>query len=58
MYNVTELEKIQKSFLWENSTSEIKHNTLYNDHKHGGLNNIDIQKKNYKSSAFMDKKIT
>ena len=58
MYIVTELEKIQKSFLWENSTSEIKHNALCNDYKHGALKNIDIQKKNYKSSAFMDKKIT
>ena len=45
MYVVTELEKIQKSFLWENSTSKIKHDTLCNDYKHGGLKNIDIQKK-------------
>ena len=28
IYVVTELEKIQKSFLWENSTSKIKHDRL------------------------------
>ena len=31
IYVVTELEKIQKSFLWENSTSKIKHDRLCND---------------------------
>ena len=42
---VTELEKIQKSFLRENSTSKIKHDTLCNDYKDGGLKNVDIRKK-------------
>ena len=28
IYIVTELEKIQKSVLWENSTSKTKHDTL------------------------------
>ena len=41
IYVVTELEKIQKSFLWENSTSKIKHNTLCNDYKDGELKNVD-----------------
>ena len=45
IYVVTELEKIQESFLWENSTSKIKHDTLCNDYKHGGLKNVDIRKK-------------
>ena len=47
IYVVTELEKIQKSFLWENSTSKIKHDTLCNDYKYGGLKNFikDIRKK-------------
>ena len=31
IYVVTELEKIHKSFLWENSTSKIKRDTLCND---------------------------
>ena len=35
---------LQKSFLWENSTSEIKHDTLCNDYKDGGLKNVDIRK--------------
>ena len=35
IYVVTELEKIQKSFLWENSTSKIKHDTRCNDYKYG-----------------------
>ena len=42
---VTELEKIQKSFLWENLTSKIKHDTLCNDYKYGRLKNVDIRKK-------------
>ena len=45
IYVVTELEKIQKSFLWENSTSKIKHDTLCNDYKYGGLKNVDLRKK-------------
>ena len=57
MYVVTELEKIQKIFPWENSTSKIKYDTLCNDYKHDGSKNVDTQKKNYKSSVFMDKKI-
>ena len=44
-YVITELEKIQK-FLWETSTSKIKHDTLCNDeYKDGGLKNVDIWKK-------------
>ena len=45
IYVVTELEKIQKSFLWENSASKIKHDTLCNNYKDGGLKNVDIRKK-------------
>ena len=44
-YIVTELEKIGKSFLWVNSTPKIKHNTLSNDYKDGGLKNVDIREK-------------
>ena len=54
-YVVTELGKLQKSFLWLNSTSNIKHDTLCNDYKDGGLRNV-VFEKNYKSSVFMDKK--
>ena len=57
IYVANELEKIQKCILWENSTSKIKHDTLCNDFKHGGFKNVDIWKKNYKSSVFIDKKI-
>ena len=42
---VNELEKIQKSFLWKNSSPKIKHETLCNDNKGGGLKNIDILSK-------------
>ena len=35
IYLVTQLEKIEKSFLWENSTSKSKHDTLCNNYKHG-----------------------
>ena len=54
-YVVTELGKLQKSFLWLNSTSDIKRDTLCNDYKDGGLRNV-VFGKNYKSSVFMDKK--
>ena len=46
IYIVTELEKIQKCFLWENSTLKIKYDTLCNDYKNGRLKNVGIRKKN------------
>ena len=42
---INELEKIQKAFLWKNSTPKIKHETLCNDYKAGGLKNVDISNK-------------
>ena len=42
---INELEKIQKAFLWKNSTPKIKHETLCNDYKAGGLKNVDIPNK-------------
>ena len=38
---VNELERIQKAFLWKNSSPKIKHETLCNDYKGRGLTNID-----------------
>ena len=43
---VTELEKIQKIFLWGNSASRIKRGTLCNNYKDSGIKNKDIRKKN------------
>ena len=42
---INELEKIQKAFLWKNSTPKIKHETLCNNYKAGGLKNVDIPNK-------------
>ena len=42
---VNELEKIQKAFLWKNSSPKIEHETLCNDYKGRGLKNIDILNK-------------
>ena len=39
---VKELEKIQKSFLWENSAPKMKHETTCKDYKDGGLKNVDV----------------
>ena len=36
-----ELQRIQKVFLWKNSSPEIKRETLYNEYKGGGLKNIE-----------------
>ena len=47
-YVVNELEKILlylKAFVWNNSTPKIKHETLCNDYKAGGLKNVDIPNK-------------
>ena len=38
---VKELEKIQKSFLWKNSTSKIKQETTCKDDKDDDLKNVD-----------------
>ena len=37
-----ELEKIQKSFLWKDSTQKIRHETTCKDYKDSGLKNVDI----------------
>ena len=42
---INELEKIQKAFLWKNFTPKIKHKTLCNHYKVGGLKNVDIPNK-------------
>ena len=43
IYVVAELEQIQKTFLWENSTSKSKHDTLCYYCSHGELKNVDIR---------------
>ena len=48
---VNKLEKIQKTFLWNNSTPNIKHETLCNDYKAGGLKNVNIPNKLYLFNA-------
>ena len=42
---VNELKKIQNTFLWNNSTPKIKHKTLCNGYKAGGLKNLNIPNK-------------
>ena len=42
---INEVEKIQKAFLWKNSTSKIKYDTIFNDNETGGLKNVDIRNK-------------
>ena len=42
---VNELEKIQNTFLWNNFIPNIKHETLCNDYKTGGLTNVNIPNK-------------
>ena len=44
--------RIQKSFLWP-SKPKIKSETLCSDFKHGGLKNVNIQKKNKKNSSML-----
>ena len=39
------LEKIQISFLWNNSNPKIKHKTLSKRYENGGLKNVDIRNK-------------
>ena len=39
---VEELKQIQKMFLWGNKKLKIKHDTLCNKYKDGGLKNVDI----------------
>ena len=41
---ISELERIQKTFLWT-SKPKIKNETLCSDFKYGGLKNVNIQKK-------------
>ena len=41
---ISELERIQKTFLWP-FKPKIENETLCSDFKHGGLKNVNIQKK-------------
>ena len=42
---IEELNEIQKKFLRSNKKCKIKHGTLSNDYKNGGLKNVDIDLK-------------
>ena len=42
---IEELNEIQKQFIRSNKKCKIKHGTLCNDYKNGGLKNIDINLK-------------
>ena len=42
---VNELKKNTRSFFWNTSSPKTKHETLCNDYKTGGLNNVDIPSK-------------
>ena len=42
---IEELNEIQKKFLWPNKKCKVKHGTLCNDYKNGGLRNVDIHLK-------------
>ena len=42
---VNELKKIEKAFFWNNSSPKLKHETLCNDYKAGGLRHVDIPSK-------------
>ena len=39
---IAQLEKIQKQFIWKKGNPKLKHTTLYNKYKQGGLKNVDI----------------
>ena len=42
---IKELNETQEKFLWPNKKSKIKHGTLCNNYKNGGLKNVDINLK-------------
>ena len=42
---IEEIENIQKNFLWNRSTSKIKHSNLYTSFVPSGLTNVDINRK-------------
>ena len=37
--------KIQKNFIWQEKKAKIKHGTLCNGYKNGGLKNVDLRNK-------------
>ena len=39
---ISQLEKIQKQFIWKNGNPKLKHTTLCNEYEQGGLKNVDI----------------
>ena len=39
---IAKLEKIQKQFIWKNGNPKLKHTTLCNKYKQGGLQNVNV----------------
>ena len=54
---VEELQKIHKTFLWQNSHPKIKHKTLSNTLETGGLKNVDINLKVIRLQCYWVKKL-
>ena len=54
---VKELEKIQKSFLWKDSSPKIRHETTCKEYKDGGLKNVDILYKIVRLQCFDEWKL-
>ena len=51
--NYSELEKLQKIFLWNSGTVRIKHSTLINEYEDGGRKNEDIEAKTKSYQAYL-----
>ena len=44
-FTLSQLEKIQKDFLWKGKRAKIKHSTIIGDYCSGGLRDVDIRSK-------------
>ena len=42
---INKIEEIQQAFMWKNASPKIKHETICNDYKTGGLSNFNIPNK-------------
>jgi hypothetical protein len=42
---LSQIEKLQKEFIWSGKNPKIKHSTLIADYEQGGLKDIDVKAK-------------
>ena len=50
---ITQLNKIQREFIWKNESPKIKYSTSFNDYENERLKNVDIFSKHHQPAVLL-----